>query len=285
MKHPDNRLFTPIYIKSEKDMAWPEHEKAFYLLSGTGLYMCRNHPFFRSCAPVRNWPSELAAHASSLHVNYPRVPRRLFELVVGFFDRIGQLHGSEAGILLAWDQPAKRVRLVVPQQTATVSRGWSGRVYPIGLHYETPADLPANWVLFGDIHSHVDESAYASGTDKHDEAHRPGLHIVIGRINDDPPDIHIEAVVDGTRFRLRTEEVIEGYAKRRLKVPQAWLDKVKVEPPNDPSPPAGKGGWGHWDKGYYYGGSSANGYGSSYARDPYPRKDDYGPRQGDKHGH
>ncbi len=72
-------------------------------------------------------------------------------------------------------------------------------------------------------------SAYASGTDKDDELHSAGLHIVVGRIKQEPPDLHVEAVVDGKRFRLDPRQVIEGYEQRRLPVAKAWIEKVRVE--------------------------------------------------------
>src|SRR5262245_57397715 len=103
MKVLDSRLFTPIYVKGSADMPWPMEEKAFYLLTGSGLFLCRNHAFFRSCVPARDWPSELAPHKVAVELNYPKVSRRLFEPVVGFFDRVGHLFGAEAGVLLAWD--------------------------------------------------------------------------------------------------------------------------------------------------------------------------------------
>src|SRR5262249_26301967 len=210
---------------------WPEDERVFYLLTGSGLFLCRNHAFFQSCVPARDWPSELAAHAASVRLRYPKVSRRLFERIVGFFDRVGRRYGAEAGVILAWDTVARRVQLVVPDQRATVGRsGWTGEVYPIGLHYETPADLPPHLVVFGDVHSHVDEAAYASGTDKYDERHRAGLHIVVGRLSREPPELHVEAVVDGVRFPVEPAGGITGYRKRSRRAPDAGRDKVKVEP-------------------------------------------------------
>ena len=86
-------------------------------------------------------------------------------------------------------------------------------------------------MLIGDIHSHVDMSAYASAMDKDDELHRPGLHIVVGRLNLEPPDLHIEVTVDGTRFQVADPKmVLAGYHHRRLhEVPQEWIDKVNVK--------------------------------------------------------
>jgi len=228
VNRPENQLVTPIYLKTQADTPWPE-DKVFYLLTADGLFLCRNHPFFRSCVRAPRWPTELARHEPLLAVNYPKLSRRLMERVVGFFDRVAQLHTSEAGVLLAWDPTAKRVRAIVPDQVATVNRTRWGDTYPIGLEYEAPANLPADWTVIGDVHSHVDAAAYASYVDQHDETHRPGLHIVVGRIQYEPPDFHVEAVVDGTRFTVQPDRVIGGYQRRNMNVPAAWLDKVTIK--------------------------------------------------------
>jgi PRTRC genetic system protein A len=262
MKLSDAGLVTPIYVKTRPDMPWPD-DRVFYLLTADGLYLCRNNEFMRSSVPVSHGPSELADHQSGLTLTYPKLPRRLLEKIVGFAARVGQLYGAEAGVLLAWDRERQRYRVIVPEQKATVSCGWFGDVYPIGLHYEVPAELPPGWVLVGDVHSHVNEAAYSSGTDKEDETHRAGLHVVIGRINREPPDFHVEAVVDGSRFRVPESLVFAGYRRRRLRVPPEWLAKVRVERPTpyyssdseDRKPRYGHGG--------YYSSYSTN-YGGCY---------------------
>ena len=72
-------------------------------------------------------------------------------------------------------------------------------------------------------------AAYSSGTDIDDETHSAGLHIVVGRLYQEPMETHVEAVVDGRRFALRFEDVVEGYEARSLDVPDAWIDKVAIE--------------------------------------------------------
>jgi hypothetical protein len=84
-------------------MPWPGEDRVFRLPTRDGLFLCRNHPFFTSCVPTNTWPGELAAQEPFLRIRYPRLPRPLLERVVGFFDLIGDLHGSEAAVLLAWD--------------------------------------------------------------------------------------------------------------------------------------------------------------------------------------
>ena len=229
MKLDIPNLFTPFYAKLSDDMPWPEHEQVFYLLTRDGCFLCRNHPFFRSSVAAEKLPSELAKHDGFLRLNYPKLTQRQFERVIGFFDIIGERHGAEAAVLLVWNTKARAVEIVTPPQTSIVSSSWSGRPYPLEVHYEIPP-LPPHLMLIGDIHSHVDGAAFASYTDRDDETHRPGLHVVVGRINEEPPEFHVEVVVDRTRFRVNNlSSVVQGYSRRRPReVPQAWIDQVKI---------------------------------------------------------
>ncbi len=227
MKVPDDTLLTPLYVKTRPDFAWPD-DAVFYLMTGDGLFLCRNHPFFSSCVPAKRWPSELAYHDPFLVPRYPKLSRRQIEEVVGFFARVATLHGSEAGVIIAWDRTNECTQLIAPEQVATISRNRWGDTFAIGLDYETPP-LPADWSIIGDIHSHVDMAAYSSHVDQTDEKHRAGLHIVVGRIHREPPDFHIEAVVDGNRFTLEPDQVFDGYRRRRASFDSDWLNKIRVK--------------------------------------------------------
>jgi len=237
MQPEPSGLLTPIYHKTAADMPWPEDD-VFFLLASNGLFMCRNHPLFRSCVPARRWPGELAPQQEGLTPRFPTVPQSVLEAVVGFFARVAEVHRAEAAALLTWDKATGDVRLLVPYQRATVEETSQGRRYPLGVRYDLPKRLPENLVLMGDIHSHADMSAFASYTDCADEDYRAGLHLVVGRLDREPPEFHAEAAVDGIRFRLDPAQVFGGYARRRRAVPGRWLDRVaiKVIPPA-PWPP------------------------------------------------
>lgn len=230
MRLSDHKLLTPIYLKSDPDTPWPRDEKAFYLLTGDGLFLCRNHPFFQSSVVADRWPTELAKHKAFIKLNYPKVPQRLLERVVGFFSIIRRRYSAEAAVLLAWDRNTKTVLPIVPAQCATVGENWYGEPFPIDVQYEIP-DLPPDLILMGDIHSHVDGAAYASATDQEDETYRPGIHIVLGRLYQEPPDTHVEVTADGVRFKVNNlNAVLAGYRRRREhEVPQEWIDKVTVK--------------------------------------------------------
>ena len=229
MKTSNHQLLTPIYLKMDEAMEWPQ-DKTFYLLSREGLFLCRNHQFFSSCVPTDRWPSELAGQRTFLQFDYPRLPQRLIEQVVGFFDIIGERFFSEAAVLLIWNCQTRAIELLVPEQTGTVSSSYYGNPSPLDLRYEIPS-LPPHLLLIGDIHSHVDGPAYASWKDKADEAYRPGLHLVVGRILDEPPEFYCAVVADGTRFRVKDLGlVMAGYRQRRRdEVPSEWITRVSVE--------------------------------------------------------
>ncbi len=227
MKPLDPDLITPIYAKTHPRMTWPDDQPVFYMLAANGLFLCRNHRFFRSCTPARRGPAELAIQQAFLDSRYPKIPQALMEMAVGFFSQVKDKYGCEAALLLGWDRHAEEVHLFVPKQRCTMYQTHYAE-FPVGVHYEVPAGLPEGLGMFGDIHSHVDGAAYASATDQRDERHRPGLHVVVGRIGEEPPEFYVEATVDGARFKLHPAQVFEGY-RRRAEVAQHCLDQVQVE--------------------------------------------------------
>ena len=114
------------------------------------------------------------------------------------------------------------------------AKGSWGATYPIGVKYRFPQDLPKHWTVFCDIHSHCEMGAYASQTDIDDEDNFTGLHIVVGRLHQEPPEFHVEGVVDGTRFPVEWDDVVAGYQHRRV-FPAEWLDQVDRHQLREPS--------------------------------------------------
>ena len=64
--------------------------------------------------------------------------------------------------------------------------------------------------------------------DKRDEEHRPGLHVVVGRIRD-RLEYHCEFVVDGMRFEVDPPSVLGTDHCPATDVPEEWIDQVEVE--------------------------------------------------------
>jgi hypothetical protein len=217
----------PLYLKTDAEMPRPA-DPEFYWLTRDGAFLCRNHPFFTSDVPTRRPIKALAAHEPRCVVRYPLVRASTLEFIVGFFSRVFELHQSEAVVLLLWDLESQRYKILVPEQTATVWRSWDGVCSPLDVRYTVPV-LPPRHLLVGDIHCHGNMAAFASSMDKDDERYRDGLHGVVGRIEDEPPEFHLALAIDGFRFALQMDHIFEGYTKRRRFVPRAWLDQVKVK--------------------------------------------------------
>ncbi len=228
MNDAEKKLLTPIYLKTDQAAEPPDDTPMCYVLTSTGLFVRRNHPFFTSCVVSRDWPSELLPQKPYLNLRCPRLPQAMMERIVGFFSRIARLYGSEAAVLLYWDRRNECLCFEVPDQCATVKEGWNGDLYPTDVRYEAPL-LGSDLSLFGSVHSHVDGLAYPSPVDRKDESYQTGLHIVVGQITREPPEFHFEYVVDGVRFRVGTRAVIEGYHRRDTDIPNEWIDRVKVD--------------------------------------------------------
>ncbi len=228
MSHAQGLPTIPIYLKTSADMPRPD-DPEFYWLTRNGLYICRSHAFFSSDAPAKRMPGSLAAHEPACEVRFPRLGAAALEYVVGFFGEVYLRHGAEAVVLLLWDLQRKRYRICVPPQRAGVWKSYRGPPCAIDVTYEIPTPLPPSHLLIGDIHSHADLAAYSSGTDTHDERFRDGVHVVVGRIDRDPPEFHLEMAADGFRFKLDFDHFFRGYQARRRDIPAAWLDKVQVD--------------------------------------------------------
>lgn len=218
----------PIYLKQSADMPRPT-DPEFYLVTGDGIFMGRNHKFFASDVRAPRMPRGLASHQASCRVNYPKLGVAALEYIVGFFDQVNQLHACESIVLLFWNQTRQRYKLWVPKQQATVWESYSGHRTAIDVTYELPIPMPRDHLLVADIHCHCDFGAYTSFTDAKDEEYRDGVHAVVGHIERNQPDFHVEISIDGSRFTMDFDQLFKGFNKRRMKVPNQWFDQLKVK--------------------------------------------------------
>ena len=228
MKRLDAPLITPIYAKTSPQADWPP-DPAFFALAGDGLFLCRNTRFYRSCVRARRPPAELAPQRESLVVNFPKIATSLLEQAVGFFDWAYRERGAESILLLAWNETRQEVELIAPDQVASSYRNARGEAWAMSVRYEFPHPLAEDLTIFADAHSHCEMSAHASYQDQVDEEQFNGLHIVAGRLDQEPPQWHVEAAVDGARFAVDQKLVFEGYRRRDHQFPAAWRARHSVQ--------------------------------------------------------
>jgi hypothetical protein len=229
----------PIYLKHSADMTRPT-DPEFFLVTGDGVFMGRNHRFFTSDVRAPRMPRSLAGHTASCLVNYPKLGVAALEYIVGFFDQVYHRHGSESIVLLFWNQTTQRYKLFVPVQEATVWESYSGSRTAMDVTYELPIPMPRDHLLVADIHCHCDFGAYTSLTDAKDEEYRDGVHAVVGHIQRNEPEFHIEISIDGARFTMDFPQLFKGFNQRRTHVPSEWFEQltVKVKRPQTWSLPA-----------------------------------------------
>lgn len=235
MKLENDNITTPVYLKTEVNMEWPK-DPMFYILSSDGLYLCRNHKWFTTCALSKHGPGELEPQKPFCKLKYPIIPRAIIEKAVGFFRHIEFEKHWESALILAWNITTQAYELVCPDQKASGA----------SVKYDIPA-LPPHLMVVGDIHSHCNFSPHPSMTDEGDEENRPGLHIIAGYIDREQPEFAVVAVVDGQRFTVTEhKDVMEPHIDSDPDdAPEEWVKKVK---PSYTS----TGGWGSdYNDGYW----------------------------------
>lgn len=227
---------TPVYVKSDNDEGRRD-EPLYYLVTGSGVFVCRNAPSYSTDAPMdpepewdfdkKKWRSRnrlpLPQHEPYVELRYPLVPRRILFEAVGFFKAVYKIHNSECLVLLLWDREERRYWLDAPDQKVNRS----------SCDYEPPTDLlsTGRHMVVGDIHSHGSFGPTHSWTDKDDEAHADGLHVIVGDVDRHPVRVATYFAADGYHFRIAPslgvfddEKVAEW-----PKWPREWLDRVEYQ--------------------------------------------------------
>jgi len=132
------------------------------------------------------------AEEPKLSVNVGKITLTQWRSVVSFFNEINKKEKSEAQVRLFYSDEKQDWKIwAFPQKSNTGmttselpedpewNEQWNS-VTENGLYYQ-----------WGTIHSHCNAGAFASGTDKNDEANNPGLHITIGHLDKDLIDLDI----------------------------------------------------------------------------------------------
>lgn len=158
----------------------------------------------------------------------PPIPYEMVDKLDQFFRLVDAQHGTESIVLLTYD-PSKTGTegwgIIVPDQTNTsVHCNYD----PVSVAEEKPDHV----LIVGSVHSHPGMSAYASGTDHHDQADFDGIHITFGwqkSVNNGATQYHFEMQMQGKTYLLQAEDVFEDRYIDGDPDPEVveWTSKVK----------------------------------------------------------
>lgn len=224
----------PIVLKTgDEEVQLAQGVSTCFVIAKGGVYRRRETELFSSCTPATAIPQALKEQEVYLHLNegFPQMPVADLQKVAGFFLEVFNVYKSEAIVILVRNKQTGAIEIICPKQYITVWK--TGNSYSSGsmsVKYDMPEIDHDKYTYFGDIHSHCDFSAYASGTDTHDEEYRDGVHMVLGKITQTEPDFHCEFAVDGMRFLVRYNLVVDGkYGQTDMNFPKEWMKTITLK--------------------------------------------------------
>jgi len=218
-----------------------EEEGVRYVVCADGTYLQRKTNLYQTSVKVGG--VDLLEEGEFIcRLDFPALSDEMVRQMVGFFSWAYNKYGGEAALILCINPETKELSWYCPDQhieqwESTREEGKMVTGDEIHFDQELP-DLPEDLVQLGDAHSHGNFTAYTSHTDSTDEEHKDGIHIVVGRVNDEAPDYHAEFAIDGARFSMEKNlymesEDVELYGCE-ASFPHGWkgcLSVKQVEPP------------------------------------------------------
>lgn len=193
---PTPAPFSVIPLAGDIDDLPAPNGAPYFVMTRQGPMVHKNLLFGRVLVPVKNVPTlaELPDNSKGyLWADAPTFPWELLNQAWAFFRWAWDDRKSEAAVDIVWN-PAGRerrmarqgfddngFRLFVPPQTASAG---GVKILRNEQHY-------GDAQLVGTIHSHCNGGAYHSGTDTHDAEGHDGLHMTIGRVSANKPEIDV----------------------------------------------------------------------------------------------
>jgi len=188
-----------------------------YLVVRDGLYLRKENVAFRACVRLgrlswenQDFGSRILEEEEFLEMKLPKIPARIVDEWVTLGRMVRKIYKSEVLLLLYYCPSTGEFQNKIPEQEVSPGSVSSKECIP----------APEGHYLVGTVHSHPRE-AFHSNVDKDDEAGFDGVNITIGDLDDILPGFAVSAVVNGKRFPLPPEEVMET-----VEIPDEWLKKI-----------------------------------------------------------
>jgi hypothetical protein len=199
-----------------------------YLVADNGKFQIRDTPLHRSVTRVETVP-ELLPEYEHLRLKLPRIPRARIEEVIALFEEVYRRWKGEAMVFLFYSPATREYRIGVPPQTMPGRRRLDGRwIADLAIRYGS-LDRPPGFLFAGDIHSHAELPAGASGRDCDDEQYEDALHVVVGSLEDREVSLSASFVSGGVRFPLVPSQVLEPFRRTARPARADWIARVRPE--------------------------------------------------------
>lgn len=188
-------------------------ENLSYVVAKNGAFVIKETNMFRACARIEEIPERVFPEQKShCTIKFPKLPYSIIGQSLAFFRQVFKDHAGEAMLLLTYDQ--EKGWGLLPPTTQDVTGG------TVSYEIEGIPDAP----VAGTIHSHCNMDAFFSGTDDQDDlGGSEGVHIVLGKIDSDCPEIVMGCVVGKERFAMDPREWIEDMNPSPEKVSKDML--------------------------------------------------------------
>jgi proteasome lid subunit RPN8/RPN11 len=192
---------------------------AFFLNENVGHCVCR---------PVSNELVGFDKIEEEVSFHYPIISFEIYQKSLCFLREIYREHQSEANILLVLERGVsfeeQEYEIVIPKQKV----GGASVDYDEGMG-EVNEYLGEDKFLAGSIHSHPGFTAYQSGIDHQDEINFDGIHITLGQIADNTPEVHQRVCIGGVVYEPKGDLINTVPPIPEVEIPEEWKGKVEKQ--------------------------------------------------------
>lgn len=187
-----------------------------YLIGKEGVYLRKDTGLFSATVKVSEI-SFLEPVEQSFDLRLPPLPMELTARTYLFFRRVCRRSASEAIVLIHYRREDGTYLLSCPEQ----------EVSPGAIRFYDATERIPGYQLVGTIHSHGHGGAYHSSTDHADEIDFDGLHITLGNVGMPYFSLSCSFMVNGNRFHIPPEEIMDGIEKTNLEDVIPFIEKHK----------------------------------------------------------
>ncbi len=145
-------------------------------------------------------PPQLIEWKPTFLLNEVKLPGWVLLQAHDFFRTIFDKQTTESSVYILYNRVDKEFKLFAPEQYVGLS----------SVNHKLDREkLPKGFTPVGTIHSHCNFGAFHSGTDTNDMSKMPGLHITIGHVDHDDPEMVFALSMGDQSFDIARDGIID----------------------------------------------------------------------------